>query len=280
VTVRDRRLRLVDLPQRADEDAGHGVEVSADVVAAVGAATVMRLRADSGLLHDYRCPFCDRSPQGTATLIAFRYAHGLSVVRLAHASCSPSAVVRLLSAPTLAGHRVRAACWLRPLEGRGASAVLLVDNQVRAWPRHRARQARDGYARALEAAGFTPAVDLDGDPPAPCGLTITLTPAGDGATRVRVTHPSAVVHDGTVEAPDPWLRQAHRCRTVTVVTGTGILAGTPPRRAAGKSEGRWLLDGVTTSLAEGRAWTGAATLGTPPRECSGESQGASNRRRR
>lgn len=281
MTARDRRLRLVDPPQPSENteaDAGHGIEVSADVVRVVGAATVMRLRAEGCLRQEYRCPFCDRPPRGTASLIVFRYAHGLSVVRLAHATCSPSAVLRILSAPTPAGHRVRASCWLRPLGGGSASAVLLVDNQVRAWPRHRAREARDGYARALETAGFTPAVDLDGDLPAPPGLTVTLTSTGDdGAIRIRVTHPSAVVHDGTADVPDPWLRQAHRSRTVTVVTGTGILAGVTRRRAVGDDDRR-LVDGVTASLVEGRIWSAAAILAAPVQEHCRESRGALDRR--
>ena len=238
---------------------GHGIEASPEVVRAVGAATVMRLRADGGMRQEYRCPFCDRPARGTASLIVFRYGNDLSVVRLAHATCSPSAVLRILSTPTSWTHRVRATCWLRRTGPGSTCAVLLVDTQVRAWPRHHARQATDGYTRALEAAGFTPVVDRDDERPAPPALAATLVVTADGVARIRVTHPSGVVFDGTVSVPDPWLRQARHDRAVTVLTGTGIPAATSTRRGTSE-DGRRLLDGVTAALAAGRIWTAEAAL--------------------
>ena len=59
-----RRLRLVPPPEQvanpADGD-GWAIEASPDVVRAIGAATVMRLRVDPGP-QAYACPFCDQPP--------------------------------------------------------------------------------------------------------------------------------------------------------------------------------------------------------------------------
>jgi hypothetical protein len=256
-----RRLRLVPAPEQVANPAegdGWAMDASSDVVRAVGAATVMRLRADPGL-QAYVCPFCDQPPAPTASLIVLDHASGLRLVRLAHPTCSPSAVVRILTTPTRLGHRVRATCWLRPTGTGTTTAVLLVDNQVRAWRRHRAREAVELYVQALEATGFAHVTDSDHLPPARSRLTATIAPTGNGTARIHVTHLHAVIFDGRLDTPDAWLRQARHDQAITVVTGTGVAPGRLSRHAT-PDDARQFLNAVTAALAAGRAWTATAAL--------------------
>ncbi|HEY6798923.1 MAG TPA: hypothetical protein VI248_29940 [Kineosporiaceae bacterium] len=261
-----RPLRLVPATGRsADDEApldegAHTVriEVSPDVVRVLGAATVMRLRADDGL-REYVCPFCDQPPGGRTSLVVTEYVNGLSVVRLAHATCSPSNVLRILAAPTRLRHRVRATCWLARTSAGSSSAILLVDNQVRAWPRHRAREAAERYDRALEATGFVQVTSLDHLPSPTTRLTAALVPISNAAARIQVSHQDALVFDGDVTVPDPWLRHAEQHRTFTVMSGTG-LAPTALSRRANTQDAQRFLDAVTRAVSAGRAWTAVAAL--------------------
>lgn len=310
-----RRLHAVPADPRAEWKAGpesqtwHGIDASPDVVRAVGAATVMRLRADPGL-REYVCTICERpgliarpgvpGPDpagraglevGPASLIVLAFANSLAAVRFAHAGCSPSAVLRILRDPVRLDHRVRATCWLRPSDRGSASAVLLVDNQVRAWPRTQIHDPGDDYERAVQAAGFTVTRDLDAPPPVVPGLSAAITldhsveprgagdhgpddvvdPRGCGWVRVQVTHPDGVVFDGVVSAPDAWVAHAHQQGTVTVVTGTNLTPVPLPEVPEGHvtpdvvEQARQFLDGVAAAVPAGRAWAGAATL-TPTGE--------------
>jgi hypothetical protein len=305
-----RCLHAVPADPRAERKAGPesqtwpGIDASPDVVRALGAATVMRLRADPGL-HEYVCTICERpgliarpgvpdpGPAGPAglevqpaSLIVLAFANSLAAVRFAHAGCSPSAVLRILRDPLRLDHRVRATCWLRPNDTGSASAVLLVDNQVRAWPRTQIHDPGDDYERAVQAAGFTITRDLDTPPPVVAGLSVTITldrgverneacdhrpddgvdPRGCGWVRVQVTHPDGVVFDGVVSAPDVWVAHAHQQGTVTVVTGTNLTLVPLPQVPGGHvapdvvEQARQFLDGVAATVAAGRAWAGAATL--------------------
>lgn len=289
-----------------------GIDASPDVVRALGAATVMRMRADP-TLREYVCTICelpgliarpgvagpgpDASPAdptvGSASLIVLAFANGLAAVRFAHAECSPSAVLRILRDPRRLDHRVRATCWLRPNATGVASAVLLVDNQVRVWPRTQIHDPGDDYARAVEAAGFTITRDPDDPPPTVPGLSTTITleggvelaerdnrwsddgggvdPRACGWAQVQVTHPHGVMFDGVVSAPDVWVARARRQGIVTVVTGTdltpiplpevpGVLVTPDVLEQAGR-----FRDGVAAAVAAGRAWAGVATL-TPSTE--------------
>lgn len=306
--------------ERTTESEGQtwqGIDASPDVVRALGAATVMRLRADL-TLWEYVCTICERpgliagrgvpdpapadraglaDPAGPATgpasLIVLAFANGLAAVRFAHAECSPSAVLRILRDPRRLDHRVRATCWLRPNATGVTSAVLLVDNQVRAWPRTQIHDPGDDYARAVQAAGFAITTDLDQPPPTVPGLYATITldrpveldeaddcesddgedvdPQACGWAQVQVTHPDGVVFDGAVSVPDVWMAQARRQGTVTVVTGTDLTPVPLPEVPEGRvtpevveQTGRF-LDGVAAAGAAGRAWAGVATL-TPATE--------------
>jgi hypothetical protein len=294
--------------QAADpaEESWQGIEASPDVVRALGAATVMGLRAEPSL-RAYVCPFCDEpgrvrrtgaaaqqpgqtsdtarladpAGHGGCSVVVLRYANGLNVARLAHATCSPSAVVRMLSTPTHLRHRIRASCWLRPTGTGTSSAVLLVDNQVRAWPRNRAQDADDHYTRALQTAGFTPLTDLDHLPPETSELTATITLTGDDDTaRIRVAHRHALVLVGDVALPSAWLQRARHQRTIVVVTGTAVAPAVPSNPSAPDvpaNDARRFLDGVADAVAAGRAWAAVAALTpagerldkNPPREWAG-----------
>jgi hypothetical protein len=285
-------------------DAWQGIDVSPDVVRALGAATVMRLRADP-TLREYVCTICDQpglitrpdatdpdpaDQPGPASLVVLTYANGLTAVSLAHAECSPSAVLRILRAPTRLGHRVRATCWLRPTASGATSALLLIDNQVRAWRRTQMHDPGDDYTRAVEAAGFTNTTDLDQPPPAVPGLQATITldpdveldeaalyrqyderrvdPQACEWTQVQVTHPDGVLFDGVLSAPHIWVAKAREHGTVTVVTGTKVTPVPLPDVPGGHvtpqvlAQAQQFLDGVAAAVAAGRAWTGVATLTT------------------
>ena len=310
-----RRLHAVPAYPRAEGAAApegrtwQGIDASPDVVRALGAATVMRLRADPDL-REYVCTICERPgliarpgvpdpgpagraglEVGPASLIVLAFANGLAAVRFAHAGCSPSAVLRILRDPLRLDHRVRATCWLRPSDRGSASAVLLVDNQVRAWPRTHIHEPGDDYERAVQAAGFTVTRDLDAPPPVVAGLSATITlarsvelneagdhgpddgvePRGCRWARVQVTHPGGVVFDGVVSAPDVWVARAHQQGTVTVLTGTNLTPVPLPQVPEGHvtpdvvEQARQFLDGVAATVDAGRAWAGAATL-TPTGE--------------
>ena len=315
------RLRLVAAVAESgtsaaseDDAPGCGIEVSAEVTQALGAATVMRLRADPDL-REYVCTICDEPGRihrpddpasnevpghetgpsgGAASLVILRYPNGVAAVHLAHAECSPSAVLRLLREPRL-DHRVDATCWLRPAttppDGTGTHmAVLLIDNQVRAWPRTQAQDPGDDYTRAVEATGFSPVHDLDQPPPPLPGLTITITTGGHdddrhnegdglvtgslacGWARVTVTHPDGVAFDGVVSAPRVWVEQARWDGAVTVVTGTALTPTRLPDVPGGQvtpqvlEQARQFIDSVAAAVAAGRAWAAVATLATAPEE--------------
>lgn len=178
-----------------DPSPAGGLIVAAEVAHAIGAASVMRMRADA-TLTEYECPFCElpgriRRPgtdptgqdeqAGAASVVALCYVTGLTIVRFAHPECSPSTVLRVLREHFPTGHRVRAACWLPPAPAGGAGGggrvpLLLVDNQVRAWDRAGARLAEELYPKALRAAGFAPWTGPDATPPQVPDLTATITP--------------------------------------------------------------------------------------------------------
>jgi hypothetical protein len=269
-----------------DGDPGAGLIVAADVARVLGAATVMRLRADPALT-EYVCPFCDlpgwiRHPTdpgdpspagpvaGAAAVLAIRYVNGMTVVRLTHPGCSPSAVLRILRDARPVRHRVRAACWLRPTRtgAGGRMPVLLVDNQVRAWHRVRAREAEEYFPQALRAFGFAPLTDLDTAAPEVPGLTATISPlprrTPDQPGRVavvRVATPGAVVFDGRLDVPDPWAEAATTNGRVVVVAGTAL---TDPGPVIGRvwpcaPERLDLALGVAARA--GRALVGQAVLG-------------------
>jgi hypothetical protein len=318
------RLRLVaaesgvawPAPRRTgapDTEPGAGLIVAADVARVLGAATVMRLRADPALT-EYVCPFCDlpgriRHPTdptdlspvaGAAAVLAIRYVNGMTVVRLAHPGCSPSAVLRILRDAWPVRHRVRAACWLRPaaaaatgeVVGGGRVPVLLVDNQVRAWHRARAREAEEYFPQALRAFGFAPLIDLDAAAPAVPGLTATITPlprrtpdqperVGPGRVAVvRVAAGGAVVFDGHLDVPEPWAEAAATRGRVVVVAGTALTDPGPVIGRVWPGTPQRLDEALGVAARAGRAWTGQAVLasarggrrgapaGTPPVEAA------------
>jgi hypothetical protein len=292
------RLRLVAPDQTGGPspapdptaDLTAGLIVAADVARVLGAATVMRLRADP-TLREYACPFCDlpgrvRHPTdptpadddaaGAATVLAIGYINGPTVVRLAHPTCSPSAALRILREARPVRHRTRAACWLRQPptsadgeSGRGvARAVLLLDNQVRAFRRARAREAEECFPQALLGLGFAALTDLDDLPPAVPGLAARITPLGRGdlheptASGVQVATGDAVVFEGRLHVPGPWAEAARASGQVIVVAGTAL---TDPGPAAGQA---WpggpdlAAEALGVAARAGRAWIGQATLET------------------
>jgi hypothetical protein len=293
---RSPRLRLVAAgagvarpaphPGARDSDPEAGLIVAADVARALGAATVMRLRADPALT-EYVCPFCDlpgriRHPSypagaddqaaGAAAVLAIRYVNGMTVVRLAHPRCSPSAVLRLLRDARPVQHRVRAACWLRPTPAggdttrRGRMPVLLVDNQVRAWQRTRARGAEEYLPQALRALGFAPLTDLDAAAPVVPDLATVITPVGPRSHTpgteavVRVARRQAVVFDGLLDVPDAWADAARTGGRVVVVAGTAL---TDPRQVIGRpwpTDPDQLAAALTAAARAGRAWVGQAAV--------------------
>ena len=301
------RLRLVaaesgvawPAPQRTGAQNGDpeaGLIVAADVARVLGAATVMRLRADPALT-EYVCPFCDlpgriRHPTdptdpslvepvaGAAAVLAIRYVNGMTVVRLAHPGCSPSAVLRILRDARPVRHRVRAVCWLRPTTastgeaaGGGRVPVLLVDNQVRAWHRVRAREAPEYFPQALRAFGFTPLTDLDTAALVVPGLTATITPLPhrdpDQPGRpepgrvavVRVAARGAVVFDGRLDVPEPWAEAAAKRGRVVVVAGTALTDPGPVIGRVWPGAPQRLDEALGVAARAGRALVGQAVLG-------------------
>jgi hypothetical protein len=275
-----------------DADPLAGLIVAAEVLHALGAASVMRMRADP-TLREYVCPFCDlpgriRHPtdpdpdpcrgdgqaSGAASVVALRYVNGLTVVRFTHPECSPSAVLRILHDARPVRHRVRAACWLRPDSaatsgtGRGeGTAVLLVDNQVRAWNRTRARDAEEYYPKALRAAGFALWTDLDDVPPAVPGLTIAIDPPVPGSRDrlargteavVRVAQGPAVVFEGCLDMPDDWAEAARISGRVLVVAGTALTDPGPVIGQAWTTDPDRLGEALAVAAHQGRAWAGQA----------------------
>jgi hypothetical protein len=273
-----------------DADPADGLIVAAEVAHTLGAASVMRMRADP-TLREYVCPFCDlpgriRHPTdpdpcqgdaqapGAASVVALRYANGLTVVRLAHPECSPSAVLRILHDARPVRHRVRAACWLRPdsasttATGRGGgTAVLLVDNQVRAWNRTRARDAEEYYPKALRAAGFAPWTDLDDVPPVVPGLRVAITAPAPGSRDrlergaeavVRVARGPAVVFEGGLDIPDAWAEAARISGRVFVVAGTALTDPGPVIGQAWTTDPDRLGEALAVAARRGRAWAGQA----------------------
>jgi hypothetical protein len=212
-------------------------------------------------------------------VVAIRYVNGLTVVRFAHPGCSPSAVLRILRDATPVRHRVRAACWLRPAlaatsgTGRGGgTAVLLVDNQVRAWDRARARLAEELYPQALRAAGLAPWSDLATVPAVVPGLTATIIPLERGLLDarqpgasgtdavVRVTRRQAVVFDGCLDVPDAWGEAARSSGRVLVVAGTALTDPGPTIGLAWTAEPDRLPDALGVAVGQGRVWAGVATV--------------------
>ena len=262
--------------------------MAAEVAHALGAASVMRMRADA-TLREYICPFCDlpgrlRHPtdptpgrddgqaSGAASVVALSHINGLTVIRLAHPGCSPSAVLRILRDTRPARHWVRAACWLRPAPaptggpGRDAgTAVLLVDNQVRAWNRTRAGEAEEYYPKALRAAGFAPLTDLDHTPPVVPGLPATITPPAPGprgpgtGTVVRVAR-RAVVFEGGLDVPDAWAEAARTSGRVVVVAATALTDPGPVTGRAWTTDPDRLGEALTAAARQGRVWAGLAAL--------------------
>jgi hypothetical protein len=272
-------------------DPAAGLIVAADVARVLGAATVMRLRADPALT-EYVCPFCDlpgriRHPTdptdpslvepaaGAAAVLAIRYVNGMTVVRLAHPGCSPSAVLRILRDARPVRHRVRAACWLRPTTtstgeaaGGGRVPVLLVDNQVRAWHRVCAREAQEYFPQALRAFGFTPLTDLDTAAPEVPDLTAIITPlprrTPDQPGRVavvRVAARGAVVFDGHLDVPEPWAEAAATRGRVVVVAGTALTDPGPVIGRAWPGTPERLDEALGVAARAGRALVGQAILG-------------------
>jgi hypothetical protein len=279
-------------PQRTgapDTEPGAGLIVAADVARALGAATVMRLRADPALT-EYVCPFCDLPGRirhlghpapaegdsaGAAAVLAIRYVNGMTVVRLAHPGCSPSAVLRVLRDAQPVHHRVRVACWLRPTTTSTGEAhrggrvpVLLVDNQVRAWHRVRARQAQEYFPQALRAFGFAPLTDLDTTAPVVPGLTATVTPLPRRTPEqphrvavVRVAAPGAVVFDGHLDVPEPWAEAAATSGRVVVVAGTALIDPGPVIGRVWPRAPQRLDEALGVAARAGRALVGQAVLG-------------------
>jgi hypothetical protein len=264
-----------------------GLIVAAEVAHAMGAASVMRMRADP-TLTEYVCPFCelpgrirhptaptpaDGDQAGAASVVALCYVNGLTIVRFAHPECSPSAVLRVLREHAPAGHRVRAACWLRPTSasttGAGPgdpAAVLLVDNQVRAWDRARARLAEELYPQALRACGFALWTDLAAVPPVVPDLIATITPlqppSPESGTQaaVRVARRQAVVFDGGLDVPDAWAEAAAASGRVVVVAGTALTDPGPMDGRAWTADPDRLPDALGVAVGQGRVWAGVATL--------------------
>jgi hypothetical protein len=271
-----------------------GLIVAGEVAHALGAASVMRMRADRSLT-EYVCPFCElpgriRHPTapspaenddqaGAASVVALCYVNGLIIVRFAHPGCSPSAILRVLHDHAPTGHRVRAACWLRPASASTAgagpgdrTAVLLVDNQVRAWDRARARLAEELYPQALRACGFAPWTDLAAVPPVVPGLTATITPLHCGPRDVRqprasgaeavlrVARRQAVVFDGCLDVPDAWAEAARTAGQVVVVAGTALTDPGPVIGRAWTADPDRLPDALAVAVGDGRVWAGVATL--------------------
>jgi hypothetical protein len=229
-------------PTGNDPLTGPSLEIAPEVARALGAATVMRLRADA-TLDEYVCCICDDAgsaqPPGSASVIAAKYTSGITYVRLAHPDCSPSAVLTLLGDLRLRHHRLRGACWLRPRDTGTVDAVLLISNDVRAWPRRLARLAVDHNTRALVQAGFTPLHDLNDDPPLAAGLTAVVN-QGDtsGRASIHISHPEGIVFDGNLDAPEGWHDAAHASGRLVVITATPLATSTPAAVAVAVHAGR------------------------------------------
>jgi hypothetical protein len=190
------------------------LDMTPEVVRALGAGSVIRLRADP-TLDDYICCICDRpaharTPDG-ASVVAIRYSDGVTVARLAHTDCSPSTLLTLLGGSTLRSHTVRARSALTA----SGHPVLQFLNDVRAWPCAGAREAADHHIRALRAGGFSPLRSWDDIATAPLasGLAVNLA----GPSRVRIASPAGTLFDGAVKSSDQWRRAVRRRRRLTVI---------------------------------------------------------------
>jgi hypothetical protein len=227
-------------PTGNDPPTGPSLDIAPEVAKALGAATVMRLRADA-TLNEFVCCICDDAATahlpGSASVIAAKYTSGLTYVRLAHPDCSPSTVLTLLSDPRPRHHRLRGTCWLRLRPTETADAVLLISNDLRAWPRKLARQATDHNTRALIGIGFTPLHDLDDDPPLAAGLTAALNHADD-RVNVHLAHPDGVLFEGDLHALEGWHDTAHTSGRLVVITATPLISSTPSAIAEAVHAGR------------------------------------------
>jgi hypothetical protein len=228
-------------PTGNDPPTGPSLEIAPEVTRALGAATVMRLRVDA-TLNEYVCCICDDAatahPPGSASVIAAKYTSGLTYVRLAHPDCSPSTVLTVLGELRLRRHRLRGACWLRSRPTGTSDAVLLISNDVRAWPRRLARQAVDHNTRALVGIGFTPLHDLDDDPPPlAAGVTAAVNHADD-RVNIHLTHPDGVVFEGDLHAPEGWHDAVLVGGRLVVITATPLTTSTPAAIAEAVHAGR------------------------------------------
>jgi hypothetical protein len=200
------------------------LDVAPEVVRALGAASVLRLRADP-TLDEYVCCVCDqpahaRSPDG-GSVVVVRYTDGVILARLAHPDCSPSVLITVLGGPPLRAHTIRARSELTA----GGHPVLQLLNDLRAWRRADTREAIDHYVRAHVAGGFTPLNSDAGVATAPVaqGLSVTL----DQGSRVRLASPAGTLFDGVVDSSDEWRRAVRRRRRLTVVACTPGRAENP-----------------------------------------------------
>jgi hypothetical protein len=243
------------------------LDIAPEVAQALGAASVMRLRAETDMT-EYICCICGRPSRlrrdvdGTAeaSVIATRYTGGVTVARLAHPQCSPSALLNVLGAPTLRQHAVRAACCLvtTAVSPSTPRAVLLLRNDIRAWPRRLAGQAEDHFSRALTAAGFAPLRtldDLDDLQPRP-GLTATISQEGKPGVRVSRAH--STVFDGTPEVPDAWRKAAEADDQLAVLAGTALPGPSTAPRAIGATTD--LITDLKAAIAAGRVFVAVATV--------------------
>lgn len=233
------------------------LEVAPEVARAVGAAAVMRLRADP-TLDEYVCCICDRPGRaelpGSTSVIATRYTGGVTYLRLAHTDCSPSTLISLLGDFPLRRHRIRAHCWLRQPEASaadaGSTATLLISNDVRGWPRRLAREAVDHYTRALVTIGFTTLHDLDDEPGLVAGLTVAMKDGGTDppeGTGLFVAHPTGVVFDGALDVPDDWRQIVEDRGRLVVLTATPFTGYAPSDLASAVAAGRVLAATATLS---------------------------------
>ncbi len=229
-------------------DTGAPIEVAPEVVRALGAGVVLRIRAEAARdLDEYRCCICEETANIAdvrAALVVLRYANDILIARFAHPECSPSAVLSLLRERVDHSHRLRATCWLRPDTADDLpQAVLVLSHDVRAWPRARATNAIEGHDRALRLIGFTPLQDLEQTPPTLKELTLSLGP-GDA---IRLAHPHGVLYDGTASRPPSWHEAAVRDGQVTVLAGTALPEQHPSPPADTTRKGVQSLDAIGLS---------------------------------
>lgn len=209
------------------------IEISPDVAQVLGAEISAELH-DIATFPIYACPICDEesflAPE-PASVIVYRYRGAADRrVRLAHAQCSPSAIVEVISPPQDTDPdllRLTTSLWVRHTPYASALLVLGVGG-FRTY-RRTEHGAIDTYSQVLLDRGLQLVTDVDQALEPVNGLSLTL---GRGRLALNLCGSRM---DGKLTFPPGWRRAAHQQHHAAVITAAGLDLTETHTRAAAQS---------------------------------------------